>query len=211
MFVTIDIQVTNLGYLENRTLGFIKLPDGGTQESNRMLVGLDTAVGITETKNQDLPYLISSKVDWVNKKKLKTERIRKRKINLAQVITAGDTPSSLFTSAHRFLLSFFASTSGAGSSSACGALSSLVTGSGLLFAVSGHLLSLLACDGLLSAVSDCFLYFVASGGLLSVVFGCLLSSIASGNFFFTVSIKKIFYPDLHILGYSDPQIRQIIC
>ena len=40
--ITVDMHITNLGYLENKSLYLTKLPDCNIEESNRMLVGLDT-------------------------------------------------------------------------------------------------------------------------------------------------------------------------
>lgn len=75
--VTVRMHITNLGYLEDRPLCFIKLPDGGIEEFNKMLVGLDTATIILESDNQDLPdlfELIDLEAKQVNKKKEKVER-----------------------------------------------------------------------------------------------------------------------------------------
>ncbi len=47
--VTVGMHVTNLGYLEDRPPYFTELPEGGTEESNRMLIGLDTAAVIPKT------------------------------------------------------------------------------------------------------------------------------------------------------------------
>ncbi len=81
--ITVGMHITNLGYLEDGPPCFTELPDGGTEELNRMLVGLDTAAIIPETDDQDLSDLIVSEVEQVNKKKEKAERRRQRKINLA--------------------------------------------------------------------------------------------------------------------------------
>lgn len=52
--IIVGIYVTNLSYLKDRPLWFIKLLDGGTKESNKMLVGLNIVVVIPKIDNQDL-------------------------------------------------------------------------------------------------------------------------------------------------------------
>lgn len=47
----VDIYVTNLGYLEDRSPRFTELPEGGMGESNKMLTGLEIASFISETDN----------------------------------------------------------------------------------------------------------------------------------------------------------------
>ncbi len=61
--ITFGIHVINLGYLEDGPPCFTELPDSGTEESNRMLVGLDTAAVIPETDDQNLPDLIDSEAE----------------------------------------------------------------------------------------------------------------------------------------------------
>ncbi len=51
ILITIGMHVTNLGYLKDGPPRFTELLDGGTKESNRMLVGLNTAAVIPETDN----------------------------------------------------------------------------------------------------------------------------------------------------------------
>ena len=82
ILIIISMHVTNLGYFEDGPLCFTELSDGGTKESNRLLLGLNTALVISEINNQYLLDLIDSKVKRVNKKKEKIERRRQRKINL---------------------------------------------------------------------------------------------------------------------------------
>ena len=72
--ITVSMHVTNLGYLKNGPLRFTELPDGGIKKSNRMLVGLDIAVVIPETDNQDVPDFIDLEAKWANKKKEKAKR-----------------------------------------------------------------------------------------------------------------------------------------
>ncbi len=52
------MHISNLSYLEDGPSRFTELPDGGTEESNRILVGLDTAAVIPETDDKNLPDLI---------------------------------------------------------------------------------------------------------------------------------------------------------
>ena len=72
----IFMQVISLGYLKNGPICFTKLPDSGTKESNRLLGGLDTAVIISDTNEQELLPLIDLEIKQVNKKKEKVERRR---------------------------------------------------------------------------------------------------------------------------------------
>ncbi len=83
ILITVGMHFTNLGYLEDGPPRFMEFPNGGTEELNRMLVGLDTTAVIPETDNQDLPDLIDSEAERANKKKEKAERRRQSKINLA--------------------------------------------------------------------------------------------------------------------------------
>ncbi len=46
---TVGMHVTNIGYLKDGPPRFTELPDGGIEESNKMLVGLNTAAIIPET------------------------------------------------------------------------------------------------------------------------------------------------------------------
>ena len=50
-FIIVGIHVTNLSYLEDKSLCFIELLDNNTEESNRMLVGQNTAAIILEIYN----------------------------------------------------------------------------------------------------------------------------------------------------------------
>ncbi len=72
--IIVGMHIPNLGYLEDGLPHFMELPDSGTEELNRMLVGLNTAVVIPETDDQDLPDLIDLKVERANKKKEKVKR-----------------------------------------------------------------------------------------------------------------------------------------
>ena len=45
-FITVSMHVISLRYLEDGSLYFTELPDSGTEELNRMLVGLDTTAVI---------------------------------------------------------------------------------------------------------------------------------------------------------------------
>lgn len=49
ILVTIGIHVIKLGYLEDGSPHFTKLLEGGTEDSNRMLLRLDSAAIILET------------------------------------------------------------------------------------------------------------------------------------------------------------------
>lgn len=73
-FVIVDMYVINLGYLKDRFSYFIELLDNSIQESNRILVGLNTTTDIPETNNQDLLHLIDLEAKWTNKKKEKAEK-----------------------------------------------------------------------------------------------------------------------------------------
>lgn len=124
-------------------------------------------------------------VEQANKKKEKTERSRRKKINLVKTTAASDALLSPVASTHHFSLSFIMSPGSAGdvatsdapsslivggssSSAVSGCFSSFITGGGLLSIVSGFLLSSITGDGLLSIVSGCFCL------LLLVVVFCLL-------------------------------------
>ena len=80
--ITVDMHIINLGYLEERLFYFIELSDGDTEESNRILIGLEITTVIPKTNDQDLLDLIDLEVEQANKKKEKTKRRRQRKINL---------------------------------------------------------------------------------------------------------------------------------
>lgn len=81
--ITVGMHVTSLGYLENGSPHFTELPDDSTEESNRMLVGLDIAAIILDTDEQEPPPLMDSEAERANKKKEKAERRQQRKIILA--------------------------------------------------------------------------------------------------------------------------------
>ena len=74
--IIIGMYVINLGYLKDRPPYFTELLDGGTKESNWILVRLNTAVVIPKTDDQDLSDLINLEAKQTNKKKEKTERRR---------------------------------------------------------------------------------------------------------------------------------------
>lgn len=63
IFVKVGMYVTNLGYLEERSPCFTELPDRNTEESNRILIGLDIVAVIPETNDQDPLDLIDSEVE----------------------------------------------------------------------------------------------------------------------------------------------------
>lgn len=72
--IIVDIYVTNLGYLKNRSPYFTELPDSVMEKLNKILVGLDTATVIPDIDDQDLSDRIDSKVEQAKKKKEKVER-----------------------------------------------------------------------------------------------------------------------------------------
>ncbi len=185
--ITVGMHVTNLSYLEDGPPCFTQLPDGGMEESNRILVGVDTAAVIPETNNQDLPDLIDSEAEWVNKKKEKAERRRQRKINLAKATLAGGAPSSPDASTRCFPSSPVASADGTSGVSAGGAPLTPVAGGGPSSAVSGRSSSPVAGSSPLSAVSSRPSSSVAGGGPLSAVSGRLSSPVAGGGPLSTVS------------------------
>lgn len=51
ILVIVHIYVTNLSYLKNGPLYITELLDNSTEESNMIVLGLDTAVVILETNN----------------------------------------------------------------------------------------------------------------------------------------------------------------
>lgn len=73
-FITVNIYITNLDYLEDGLTHFTELLDGNIVDSSRMLISLDTTTVIFKIDNQDLPDLIDLKAEGINKKKKKTER-----------------------------------------------------------------------------------------------------------------------------------------
>lgn len=77
------MHFTNLDYLNDGSLHFTELPDGGMKESNKMLIGLNIVTIIPETDNQDPPNLIDSEIERANKKKKDAKKRRQKKINLA--------------------------------------------------------------------------------------------------------------------------------
>ena len=81
--VTIGIYITNLSYLKDKLFCFIKLSNIGIEKSNRILIGVNIAIIISKTNNQDLLNLIDLEVKRANKKNEKAERCRQRKIDLA--------------------------------------------------------------------------------------------------------------------------------
>ena len=46
ILIIISMHVTNLSYLDDKPPCFTELPDGGTEELKRMLIGLNTATVI---------------------------------------------------------------------------------------------------------------------------------------------------------------------
>ncbi len=187
--ITVGMHITNLGYLEDGPPRFTELPDGGTEESNRMLVGLDIAAVIPKTDDQDLPDLIDSEAKRANKKKEKAERRRQRKINLVQATAASGTLSSPDASACRPPSSPVASAGSARGASGGGAPSSPVAGGGPLSAVSGHFSSLVASGGPSSAISGRPSSPFAGGGLSSAVSGRPSSLVAGAGPSSTVSVR----------------------
>lgn len=179
--VTVGIYVTNLNYLEDGSFCFMELLDGGTEESNRILVELDTAAVILETDDQNLPDLIDSESEWANKKKKKVERRQQREIYLAQAIAAGGTPLSLIVSTCRYPLFLIAS---AGDASANDAFASNVV----------------ASDALLSLVVSARYYlfssivFAGSAGGASVSANDASASDAPSSLIATSSSSSSIYP-----------------
>lgn len=51
IFIIIDMHVSNLDYLKNKSLSFTKVPDSGIKKSNKMMVGLDITAIILKTDN----------------------------------------------------------------------------------------------------------------------------------------------------------------
>lgn len=80
--VTVGIDITNLGYLKDRSSRSMKLPDSGIEKLNKILVELDTAAVILEINDQDPTDLIDSEAKWVNKKKEKARKRWQKKVNL---------------------------------------------------------------------------------------------------------------------------------
>lgn len=80
ILVTVGINVNNLGYLEERSLCFIELSNGGTEELNKILVGIYIAAVIPENDNQNPLDPINSKAKQVDKKKRKAKRCQQRKL-----------------------------------------------------------------------------------------------------------------------------------
>lgn len=183
----------------------MELPEGGTNKLNKMLVGLDTAIVISKTDNQDLPYLIDLEAKRANKKKEKAERCRQRKINLAQATTASHAPLSPNTSVCYSLLLSIIFVGGAGIAFASNTLFSLVAGGDLLSTVSDCLSSLIASGSLLSvilycllsAVFGCFSFFAFGYGFLSAILDCLLSLIVDSSFLFAESNSGALSPLLY--------------
>lgn len=59
--LTLGMHVTNLGYLEDGPPRFTELPDGGTEESNRTLVGLVNDDAIQDNNHENPVKLIGIK------------------------------------------------------------------------------------------------------------------------------------------------------
>lgn len=72
--VTIGKHLIKLGYLEDRSPRFTKQPKGNTEESNKMLIGLDIAIVIRKANDQDLLDLIDLEGERADKKKEKVEK-----------------------------------------------------------------------------------------------------------------------------------------
>lgn len=81
--ITVRIQITHMGYLEEASSLFTEHSDGGIEKSNKLLIELNTTAIIPEINNQNLMDLIDLKVKRINRKKEKFERRLQRKINLA--------------------------------------------------------------------------------------------------------------------------------
>ena len=81
-FITVSIYLINLNYLKNGSCCFTEFSNRDTEESNKILVGLDKAIVIPKTDNQNLSDLIDLKAKQANKKKEKNKRRRQRKMNL---------------------------------------------------------------------------------------------------------------------------------
>lgn len=70
--IQLGLHVSTLGYLEDGPPRFIELPDGGTKESNRRLIGLNTTVPIPDNDKQlNLPDLNDSEAERAKKKEEK--------------------------------------------------------------------------------------------------------------------------------------------
>ncbi len=191
--ITVGMCVTNLGYLEDGSRRFTKLPNSGTEESNKMLVELDTAAVIPEADNQDLPDLIDLEAERANKKKEKAERRRQRKINLAQATTACGAPLSPDASARRPPSSLVASVGGASSASAGSAPSSPVAGVGHLSDVFCRPSSPVAGGSL------CLLFLVVLRLLLLVVVFRLLLWVVIRLLLLVVVLRLLFRVVFHLL------------
>lgn len=61
--LAVDIYVINLNYLENKFPRFMELSNSGTEKSNKMLVGLDTATMIPDNDDDHLLILIDLEVE----------------------------------------------------------------------------------------------------------------------------------------------------
>lgn len=61
IFISLRMYVFSLGYLENGSSWFVELPDGGTKESNILLMGLNKQTFFADDKQ--LPALDNSNVE----------------------------------------------------------------------------------------------------------------------------------------------------
>lgn len=72
--ITISMFINNLGYLEDKSLHFMKILNSGLEKINKMLVGLDKTAIIPKINKKDLLYLIVLEAEYANKKKEKDKR-----------------------------------------------------------------------------------------------------------------------------------------
>lgn len=145
--LTFDIQIINLGYLDDGLFCFTELPNSSTKQLNRTLRGLHNTAVILDNNNKHSPDLLNSKDKWAKKKSEKAQRCQQRNLKLAQAIFSASVDSSSF--------SFIAINS---------FLSAL--------AADDNFLSVIASDGFLSAiVGENLLSAVAGGSSLSFIAG----------------------------------------
>ena len=199
--IIVGIYAINLSYPKDGPFCFIELPNSNIEESDKILIGLDTVIVIPKTDNQDLLDLINLEIQWANKKKEKVENRWQRKINLVQATTTNNAPSSPNTFICCFLLSSI--TGGDFWSTILGCLLSFIAGGGLLSTILGHLLSIIADSSLLSAVFGHFLSLNTSDGPLSIVLCRFLSLVIGGSPLFNVfnsgPLSSVFFAGSQVL------------
>lgn len=200
----------NACHLENRPSHFIELPDDGTEESNKILSGLNSTSAIPDGNNKQPPDLPNLEAKKTKKKEKKAQRRHLRKstkvgVNSATITIGGSlfpvASGSLSSAAGSGLSllfsviggSFLSTTIASGISSllvlvACGGfLSAIAIGNSLSSITGDSLFSLFstAGDGFLSTVAGVdlsLLSFITNSGLVSVIAGGgLLSLVASSG------------------------------